>query len=274
MRTDTLYVSDMDGTLLDNAAQVSLRTASIISGLTDAGAMITVATARTPATVDVLLRGTRTSLPAIVMTGAAMWSRSERRYTDMMLMQPPVASELLAEFADKGVSPFVYTMDADERILQVYHTHQMNYAESQFYQSRRELPLKHFNLDVPVRDPSRVVLMFGTGAAGPIMALADALRRRGDCSVSCYPDTYNHDVALIEVFAPGVSKAAAVRRLAGGCRARRVVVFGDNLNDLPMMSVADVSVAVGNALPQVRDKADCVIDANSTDAVARFIESD
>jgi len=50
------------------------------------------------------------------------------------------------------------------------------------------------------------------------------------------------------------------------------VVFGDNLNDLPMMAVADVAVAVENALPEVKAKADVVIGPNTDDAVARWIE--
>ncbi len=53
-----------------------------------------------------------------------------------------------------------------------------------------------------------------------------------------------------------------------------MVAFGDNLNDLPMFGVADLAVAVGNALPDVKDAADVVIDPNYTDSVARFIESD
>jgi hydroxymethylpyrimidine pyrophosphatase-like HAD family hydrolase len=54
----------------------------------------------------------------------------------------------------------------------------------------------------------------------------------------------------------------------------RVVVFGDNLNDLSMFEVADLAVAVDNALPEVKAAADVVIGANTTDAVARFIAED
>ena len=42
-----------------------------------------------------------------------------------------------------------------------------------------------------------------------------------------------------------------------------------------MFEVADVAVAVGNALPEVKAAAaDVVIEPNYTDAVARFIEAD
>ena len=71
-----------------------------------------------------------------------------------------------------------------------------------------------------------------------------------------------------------MSKAAAVKQLASEAGADRVVVFGDNLNDIPMMKVADVAVAVNNALPEVKAIAHHIIGSNTADAVARFIERD
>ena len=63
----TLYVSDMDGTLLGSDGRVSDRTAGIITRLSYLGVPITVATARTPATVRPLLAHTHTIVDAVVM---------------------------------------------------------------------------------------------------------------------------------------------------------------------------------------------------------------
>lgn len=52
----TLYITDMDGTLLGDDGLVPAESARIISELSHAGAMISVATARTPATVEKLLK--------------------------------------------------------------------------------------------------------------------------------------------------------------------------------------------------------------------------
>ena len=56
--------------------------------------------------------------------------------------------------------------------------------------------------------------------------------------------------------------------------ADRLVVFGDNLNDLPMFAVADVAVAVENAFTEVKEHADVVIGPNYTDSVANYILHD
>jgi hypothetical protein len=62
----------------------------------------------------------------------------------------------------------------------------------------------------------------------------------------------------------------ALRAAAG--EVDRVVVFGDQLNDLSMFAAADHAVAVANAHPDVKAAADEVIGPNTSDAVVRWIE--
>lgn len=274
MRRDTLYVSDMDGTLLDNNAQISDTTRGILSGLCADGALITVATARTPATVDVLLRGCGMTLPAIVMTGAAMWDLRAHCYRHLRVMPGDVAAAVVSQFDAAGVNAFVYDVSDDGRTLDVYHSRDMNPAEREFYEARRHLSLKRFRLGVRPDSYDRTVLMFATGSAAEIEPLARTLSARTDISLSYYPDNYNPAMSVIEVLSAGVSKADAVSRLARETGARRMVVFGDNLNDLPMGAVADEFIAVGNAHPDVIARATRTIGPNSAHSVARFIDAD
>ena len=62
-----------------------------------------------------------------------------------------------------------------------------------------------------------------------------------------------------------------MRAMARELGADRIVAFGDNVNDLPMMREADLAVAVENALPEVKEAADIVIGPNTDDSVALFI---
>lgn len=276
-RKDTLYVSDMDGTLLGSDSRVSEESREIITALSQEGHNITVATARTPATVVPLLEGTQTLPPAIVMTGAALWRRGGG-YENVHFFKPELYSELMRLFDAHGLSPFVYTLPGDDGIIHTYRNPSipLSHGEELFVAQRRGLKLKRFHLETPApaSAASTTMLFFATGPLGAVMRAGDYIRRSLPCAVSAYPDIFLRDTGILEVLAPGVSKAAAVKSLAGRLGLRRIVAFGDNLNDLPMLAVADVAVAVDNALPEVKAAATTVIGPNTASSVARFIAAD
>lgn len=273
----TLYISDLDGTLLGSDSRVSDRSAEIISELSRRGALISVATARTPATVVPLLAQTYTRPDAIVMTGSAFWNRTRNTYAHVHFMPEADVVKVLECCRRMDVHPFVYTLRPDEAFMDVYHAAAtMNRAEESFYLERCRLRFKRFYTGTPLPPSAigRTVLMFAMGDTSHVCAAAESLASCTECAVGCYPDIFNPQVSNLEIFAPGVSKAAAVLELKKRCGAERLVVFGDNLNDLTMFGVADMAVAVGNALDAVKDAADVVIEPNYTDSVARFIQQD
>ena len=57
-----------------------------------------------------------------------------------------------------------------------------------------------------------------------------------------------------EIVNPGVSKAEGIRRLADklGIAIEDTMAIGDSYNDLPMLKAAGHSVAMGNAVPEVK----------------------
>lgn len=266
-----LFVTDMDGTLLNEHSKVSLTSAKIISDLSRQGALITVATARTPATVEPLLDGTYTSLPAIVMTGAAMWDRNNRSYVNTHPFDGDADHQLLAVMRSEGIEPFVYTFFDGDPLLHVFRNSPLSDNDIRFMDERRVSGLKEFHIDQPMPEGGHTMLFFAMGPRERIFAAADKIRALRICSVSAFTDIFGEDTGILELFAPGVSKASAVQALKSQTGADRLIVYGDNLNDLPMMAVADESVAVANALPEVKAAATRVIGSNTADAVARDI---
>ncbi|MCM1033519.1 MAG: Cof-type HAD-IIB family hydrolase [Odoribacter sp.] len=272
----TLYITDLDGTFLGDDALVSARSAATVTALSHAGALISVATARTPATVVPLMKDTYTTADMVVMTGAAMWNRPGGRFGEITLLSPGMAHAVMSGFEGSGVHPFCYTLTGD-RMLDVYHAApRLNRAEEMFVDLRKGLELKKFHLAqaAPQEALDRMALAFAMGPKDAIVAVADRLKETTDCYVSYYKDTYLPDSWLLEVFAAGVSKAAGVQRLSARLGVDRVVVFGDNLNDIPMMRVATVAVAVDNALDETKEAADVIIGPNTSDSVARYIQED
>lgn len=271
---NTLYVTDLDGTLLNNGSMVSPRSAEILNDLSDSGALITVATARTPATVVPLMQGTGTRVPYIVMTGAAMYDPLTKSYCAASHIPPCDARTAMSIFNEYGINPFVYRLTSDSGTLSVYHHPQMTAQEREFYEPRAHLKLKRFTFEQAQEPDADVILFFATGKTTQVRPLGAALESTGKLSVSIYPDIFVRGVSIVEVYAAGVSKASAISELAGKLGVDRVVCFGDNLNDISMFGVADLSVAVGNAFPPVKNSADIVIGPNYDDSVAHFIAND
>ena len=75
----TLYISDLDGTLLGPDARLSDETVATLNRLLDAGMLFTVATSRTPATVIDLLSRLHLRLPAVLMAGTLLYDIPKRR---------------------------------------------------------------------------------------------------------------------------------------------------------------------------------------------------
>jgi Cof subfamily protein (haloacid dehalogenase superfamily) len=85
--------------------------------------------------------------------------------------------------------------------------------------------------------------------------------------------THSSSSALVEISAAGVTKAAGLAWLCEqqGIAAHEVIAFGDMPNDIPLLTWAGRSVAMGNAHPAVRAVADEVGPTNDDDGVARLL---
>ena len=119
------------------------------------------------------------------------------------------------------------------------------------------------------------MLIFSLNKYAVLKDIANDLKATVDtCSVMLYHDIFNESEGYLEIFTAGTSKAGAIRQLARQVGAGRVVVFGDNGNDIAMMQAADHSVAVENAFPEVKAVASEVIGPNTADSVAHWIEND
>ncbi|SQC88622.1 phosphatase [Klebsiella pneumoniae] len=56
-----------------------------------------------------------------------------------------------------------------------------------------------------------------------------------------------------------------------GLSMQDVVAFGDNYNDLSMLEAAGTGVAMGNAVDEVKARANIVIGDNESTSIAEFI---
>ncbi len=273
----TLYVSDLDGTLLDDNSQLSAVTVAALNRIIgELGGLFTIATARTPATVVPLMQEVHARLPFIVIGGSAMWNPETLSYEHTRGIVEETVNAVFDVFARHCAHPFIYRRHG-QGLLHTYHHGPLSPQEERFIAARQHLPLKKFFLDC--RDyrhsDDEALLIFSLNKYAVLKAIADDLKTSvPTCSVMVYHDIFDESEGYLEIFTAGTSKAGAIRELAREVGAGRVVVFGDNRNDIAMMQAADHSVAMGNAFPEVKAVASEVIGPNTADSVPRWIEAD
>ncbi|MGM0123118.1 hypothetical protein IGI37_000484 [Enterococcus sp. AZ194] len=77
----------------------------------------------------------------------------------------------------------------------------------------------------------------------------------------------------IELIPLGINKATAIEAIQAelAIPKERIISFGDGLNDLEMLQASGVSVAMGNAVDELKQQAKFVTDTNLEDGIANFL---
>ena len=94
--------------------------------------------------------------------------------------------------------------------------------------------------------------------------------------LSRWPDLTLSSAAAknIEFMSAGTCKGEALKFISQytGIPMERIMAIGDNLNDMEMIQWAGFGVAMGNAIPELKEKADWITAVNDEDGLALAIE--
>ena len=275
MKAQTLYISDLDGTLLNRDSVVSPHSIEKINALLQKGMLFTVATARTPATVVPLLQQLNLNIPAILMNGAVLYDIQQRRYIRSNGFTDNSALRYISLLEKRELVPFVYRIAHNK--LQVFHKPLANDMQREFKRQRENTPYKDFILTTDYQkelldNPPLFLLIIDH--FDKLQTAAAEISRAGKCSIFCYRDIIDPEYGNLEIYPKGVSKAATAQEIITRLNPWEVVVFGDNLNDLPLFRVADRRYAPENAIDEIKQQATAIIADNDHDGVARFLCDD
>ena len=278
--TRTLYVSDLDGTLLNRLGAISEKTTKGLNNLiSKEHILFTVATARTPATVTDIMSKIHCNIPFIVMAGAGWWNNETCSYSHLRCIPNDIVVLLLPIFMHYKMHPFIYRIH-DDNVLKVYHDKEFTHEEKEFIRPRIATKYKELIIDSDLAshtsqaiDPA--VLLYTMGPYPILHQIADDIKRQHlHCSSFCYKDVYKPDIGILEIYSEGTDKARSITELADELKVDRVVVFGDNINDIPMFKNATVSLAVDNAIQEVKQQATEIIGTNADDGVIEWLKKD
>lgn len=268
-----LFVTDLDGTLLNSKKEVSKYSCDTLNKLIDKGVNFTVATARTPATVVELLEGINLKLPVALMNGVLIYDIKKESYIDIKEINKNSVMKCLDIFEKLDKNVLVYGIKDNH--LWVYYK-EFKYAwEYNFYKERADKKLKTF-LEVTdykeaIKD-SKVINFIVFDKLENIKKINEELSKVEGLTVNYYEDIYEEDCYFLEAYSNEASKANGIKFLEKYIEHDNLVCFGDNLNDIPMFELANEAYATANAVCELKEIATGVIGSCDEDGVARFLE--
>jgi len=267
-----LYVTDLDGTLLnsnDCISQYSIRT---INGLVAKGMQFTYATARSLVSASVVAQGLSMTMPVIVYNGALIINPSTKEVLSSLAFTKEEAEDVRKVLQAHDAAPLVYAyVDGVERVS--YVADRTNEGIQRYLDVRRND--KRFR---PLEDERGLYqgdIFYFTCIADreELLPLYEILVNDSRYRCTLQQELYRPEFFL-EIMPKKVSKAEAVRKLKEIWHCDRVVSFGDSINDIPMFEISDECYAVDNAVPELKAAATGVIGANDEEGVARWLEAE
>lgn len=262
----TLYVSDLDGTLLTPECRISPFTANTINSLVKSGMLFSFATARSRNTALKVTKGIDCRLPMIAYNGVFT---ADYKSGEILLSSffGGREKEILPALLDAGISPIVYSYDGKKERF-TYLPETLSEGAAEFVATRKDDSRK-----TPAADESE--LWRGDIFYFTCIDSAEKLRPLYEKFKEKYRCLYQRDIYTgrqwLEIMPKGATKANAALKLKEALGCDKLVAFGDSENDIDLFAQADECYAVSNAVQQLKDMATAVIGSNSGDAVARFL---
>jgi Cof subfamily protein (haloacid dehalogenase superfamily) len=248
---------DLDGTLLNDAKKVSDRTVAALAEAADAGVKVIIASARPPRSVRHIYQQLGLDTWQINYNGALIWDEPAKRVIFHRPIDPGLVRQIIdfarGEFPDVLVTCEILDKWYTDRLEQTYTT-----ETGRLFKPNVVAPLDEF-----CNQPITKLLLLGdremmTGLAGMLVGVhAEKV------------SMVQTDPELIQIMDKRVSKATALKMVAGhyNIPMKQVMAIGDAPNDVGMLQLAGIAVAMHNAHDIVKRVAHWVAPSNNDHGV-------
>jgi Cof subfamily protein (haloacid dehalogenase superfamily) len=265
-----LVATDLDGTLLNAAGEVSPRTRAALEACWDAGIAVVGVTGRGPRLLDSVRAALDARGIAVLAQGGFVVDLERDEVLRTVGLPRNQAQAVIERIEDVAGDLIVAVEEAAEQAevhgpLRVQHGFDWPYPEPAHLLPRHEV--------LPAGAVLKVFLRSSTLGQDELLARARSVVDPVDAEVT------HAGLGFIEVLPPGITKATglAIALERYGVDFGDVLVFGDMPNDLPMIAaVAEAggrAVAVANAQPEVRAATTALTSGHDVDGVARYLEA-
>ena len=267
-----IYITDLDHTFLRTDQSVSDFSAKVWNEKAK-NSILSVATARSFQKSHDFLDKLHLDAPMILLDGT-MIVTPEKKLIDIKTVNKALGDAIIDEGSKYGIYPFVIALKdiktLDEAFLfpTTLNTYQHGVLEN-YRNDPRMVECK----EIRAMDMNLKLVYFGEYTTLLPMTRNFEKTFGKELEYKLSPEKYSNGWFLT-ILHPEGDKAHALQKVANylGRDTTDVTVFGDSVNDIGMFKLAGTSVAVSNALDEVKAVADVVLPhSNDEDGVAKYL---
>ncbi|MDR2166871.1 MAG: HAD family hydrolase [Clostridiales bacterium] len=239
----TLYLTDLDGTLLRHDGNISEFSPDIINRFIAGGGLFSYATGRSFISSSAAVKRLNINIPVICQTGAIIADLQTKKALLLRTIAHEDAVSIFKTLLKLEVAPLVYSYaNGQEHIGHFGHESELCGQISGFkwVDSMENLAPIHKIFE----NDKRIHVMFQK------------------CT---YAEGW-----WCELLPPQATKAAAALEVKAMLGCDKIIAFGDGHNDISLFHAADESYAMANAVPELKAIATAVIESNENDGVAKW----
>ena len=253
-----LLAIDIDGTLVDRQDNISPATCDALQRAREAGVHVVLATGRRYSRALPLAEHLGFDVPLITASGALIKEPLKHATLFRASFGDGLLAEVLRSIDRAGHEPVMYGdtylhgFDYYCRTLEIENPELSEYFELNPGCERLDPQLVE-------QPPEGIFAGFAMGTRDVMQELATQLDEQHPGQLELHVLRSPRYVGyMCEIIPSGVSKWSAICHLADdwGIAAEAVCAVGDDVNDIPMIRSAGLGVAMGNALPEVKQEAD------------------
>lgn len=258
-----MIVMDMDGTLLRSDGTCSKEVEEYLNKLKEDGNIIVLATGRCFEEVMASVDNAFFANYIISHTGGVIYDVSKEKFIFKSKISEDIVNKIVSLYDEKTIERISFvTLNKYNRFTLDY------YQDSKFVhmisdvKELKDICNDVFNICIRLKQDNYV------------NTLIDEMKIEfKDLDFIVMQDSFGSD-KRIEIVPKGVSKSASINKLVKleSMDRKDVICFGDGLNDIDMLEYSSVSVAMGNALEDVKKVCKYVTDTNDNDGIMTFLK--
>lgn len=260
---------DMDGTLLNSQKAILPETVAVINQLSAKGIKVILVTGRHHSVIYPYYHQLALNTPVICCNGTYLYDFQKQHYFDANSLSKDQAKHLLQLVNKHQIHTLVYTDNAvTYEVLDDHLEGMLQWIAS--LPAALQPKLTKVDSFIPVIEQAKEVFKFATSSHDipHLQAFSQEVSALGE--FECEWSWYNRaDVALKgNSKGNGLTKWAAYEQI----ELADIVAFGDSYNDLSMLKIAGLGIAMGNADDEIKDSADRVIGHHNEASIANTLK--